>query len=190
LMTANAITMASLRLPAVILRTLIVALPAADCALRRYEPIVPPEIWFRTNTSPAAIVELLKTNETVVLALSVALFSVICPHGRSSVTAVDLLVSWVIVPPAPVEYPTPKAELLVLIAPDAWIPPTTVSFSDVVFVPMLTFPEASTWNGVVSGLTESSTINEIPVPCWVTRRAVLGELTLITKPPVIVSPVF
>ena len=46
-------------------------------------------------------------NETVVSAARAAPFMVMVPHSLDRVTLVDLLVAWVVVPPAPVAYPTP-----------------------------------------------------------------------------------
>ena len=48
-----------------------------------------------------AIMLLVKTKETVVLAFNVAVLVVICPVGLLSVTPVVLLVPWVTVPPDP-----------------------------------------------------------------------------------------
>ena len=102
LITANAITMASESDPVVMFRTLTLADPAADWAFNRYDPAVPPLMWFITRISPASITVLVKVNETVVSAASAAAFSVICPVDLLNVTAVALLVFWVTVPPAPV----------------------------------------------------------------------------------------
>ena len=49
-----------------------------------------------------AIMLLVKTKETVVLAFNVAVLVVICPVGLFSVTPVALFVPCVTVPPAPV----------------------------------------------------------------------------------------
>src|SRR4051812_45288334 len=95
-------TIASPRAPAVLLRTSIVAEPAAARALSVYDPIVPPEIWLRTSTSVAAMDVLVRTNETIVAALSDALFIVIAPERVLRATPVDLLDACVTIPPAPV----------------------------------------------------------------------------------------
>ena len=93
LMTANAITMASDNEPAVMFRTLMLAVPAADWALSRYEPAVPALMWFIIRMSPASITVLVKVKLTVVSAASAALFSVIWPVDLLNVTPVALLVA-------------------------------------------------------------------------------------------------
>ena len=102
LITANAITMASESDPVVMFRTTMDADPAADCAVSRYDPAVPPLMWFMMIMSPDSITVLVRVNETVVSPASAAAFSVICPVDLLNVTEVALLVFCVTVPPAPV----------------------------------------------------------------------------------------
>jgi len=77
LITAKAITIASLNEPAVIFRTLMLAEPAADWALSRYEPAVPALMWFIIKMSPASITVLVRVKLTVVSEASAAAFNVI-----------------------------------------------------------------------------------------------------------------
>jgi hypothetical protein len=77
LITAKAITMASYNEPKEILRTLMLADPAADWALSKYEPAVPPLMWFITKISPASITVFVKVKLTVVEAANAAPSNVI-----------------------------------------------------------------------------------------------------------------
>jgi len=58
-----------------------------------YAPLVPTEVCWSTIKSVALIVELVKTKDTVVLAVNAAPFIVIWPVGLFKVTPVDLFVA-------------------------------------------------------------------------------------------------
>src|SRR5262245_8793312 len=113
LMTAKFRTMASERLPALALETVISHEPAPTAVTEsRYAALVPTLPTFTITTSVAAITLLVSVKATSTPALSAALFIVICPQTLLSVTPVLLFVCWVTAPPAPVVYPMPAVALL------------------------------------------------------------------------------
>ena len=103
-------TIASDRLPAVMLRTVIVAAPVvSEDTIAVYAPAVAPLLAsVRITVSLAEMVLLFSVKFTLVVAFNVALFSVITPAELFSVTAVALprLEPCVTVPCALAAYPS------------------------------------------------------------------------------------